>query len=203
MAQNVRPGRYDASFTQHVAPPLGAAETERTRVEKGDLLATIVGANTGNVCLFPYEANDYYVCQSVALMRLSLPDYGRFVEYYFFAEHSGKRQFDRYIYGAGRPHLDFEQLRQTVVTIPPLDEATEIVRLLDEKFSVLDALDHEVRAGLFKIAALRQSILKRAFSGQLVPQDPSDEPAGTLLARLGAEPDVAPARRKIRRKQPA
>lgn len=53
------------------------------------------------------------------------------------------------------------------------------------------------------IGALRQSILKCAFSGRLVPQDPSDEPADKLLARLRAKSGDAPARRKTRRKLPA
>ena len=62
-----------------------------------------------------------------------------------------------------------------------------IVSLLDEKFEAADALEAEINAGLALAAALRQSILKKAFSGQLVSQNPTDEPASELLARIKVE----------------
>ena len=52
MAQNVRPARFDMSFRQSVNPPSDDSSCERSRVERDDLLVTIVGANTGNVCRF-------------------------------------------------------------------------------------------------------------------------------------------------------
>lgn len=79
--------------------------------------------------------------------------------------------------------------------IPTRAEQDEIVR----RFRELEAigLEAEIDNGLARIDALRQSILKRAFSGQLVPQDPTDEPAAALLARLR---DEAPPARSRRRK---
>lgn len=79
--------------------------------------------------------------------------------------------------------------------IPTRAEQDEIVG----RFRELEALglEAEINTGLAKVAALRQSILKQAFSGQLVPQDPTDEPAAALLARRR---DQAPAPRTRRRK---
>ncbi len=59
--------------------------------------------------------------------------------------------------------------------------------MLDEKLSSVDALEVSIDAELLRSQALRQSILKKAFSGKLVPQDPQDEPASVLLARIKAE----------------
>ncbi|MDO8369142.1 MAG: hypothetical protein Q7S71_00210, partial [Candidatus Nitrotoga sp.] len=53
--------------------------------------------------------------------------------------------------------------------------------------SIVDQLELTITTALQQAEALRQSILKRAFSGQLVPQDPHDEPASALLARIKAE----------------
>ena len=53
--------------------------------------------------------------------------------------------------------------------------------------TVIEQNEREIDAALKRSAALRQSILKQAFSGTLVPQDPTDEPAPTLLARIKAE----------------
>ena len=66
-------------------------------------------------------------------------------------------------------------------------EQKEIVELLDEKLSVIEKNEEFIDLSLQEAEALRQSILKKAFSGQLVPQDPTDEPASQLLARIQAE----------------
>jgi type I restriction enzyme S subunit len=151
------------------------------------LLITIVGAKTGSLCRFDKRVDDHYVCQSVALMRLVFPDYSEYLELYFQAVSGGKRQHDRYIYGAGRPHLSFEQLRMTVVPIPDLAEAQLIVSKLSANLSEIGHLEDSIKDELQRARALRQSILKKAFSGQLVPQDPDDEPASVLLERIKAE----------------
>lgn len=79
-----------------------------------------------------------------------------------------------------------------------LPEQQEIVRLLDEQFEVIERNEREIDAALQRSAALRQAILKKAFTGHLVPQDPADEPASALLARLraGRASDAAPASAK-------
>jgi type I restriction enzyme, S subunit len=56
---------------------------------------------------------------------------------------------------------------------------------------VVNKLEATVEANLKQAGGLQQSILKRAFSGELVPQDPDDEPAGVLLARIGEERKTA------------
>ena len=65
-----------------------------------------------------------------------------------------------------------------------LPEQPEIVRLLDEQFEAIERNERELDAALQRSEALRQAILKKAFSGRLVPQAPADEPASALLARL-------------------
>src|SRR5450759_2151763 len=78
-------------------------------------------------------------------------------------------------------------IRQIPVALSCFAEQTKIVELLDEKLSSIDAMDLELSDQIVRSDGLRHSILKRAFSGQLVDQDPKDEPASVLLERIKAE----------------
>ena len=73
------------------------------------------------------------------------------------------------------------------VPLPPLAEQEEIVSEIERRLSLLREVEAEVEANLKRAARLRQAILKRAFEGKLAPQDPTDEPASELLARIRAE----------------
>ena len=70
---------------------------------------------------------------------------------------------------------------------PPLAEQRRIVGEVERRLSVAQQAEAAVEASLARAERLRQSILKQAFSGRLVPQDPDDEPASALLARIRAE----------------
>jgi type I restriction enzyme, S subunit len=71
--------------------------------------------------------------------------------------------------------------------LPPHSEQEAIVKKIKRRFSVLNEVEAEVEANPKRISRLRQAILKRVFEGELVPQDPADEPASELLARIRVE----------------
>ena len=99
-------------------------------------------------------------------------------------------------------HLGAQRFAALEFPLPPQHEQAAIVEAVHEKLSQIDGLEAEVERGLKRAGRLRQAILKAAFEGQLVPQDPSDEPASVLLERIrDAAPSVEPKRaRKPRRK---
>lgn len=86
--------------------------------------------------------------------------------------------------GVGINHLSAGKFSRLPVPLCSLPEQQEIVRLLDEQFEVIERNEREIDAALKRSEALRQAILKRAFTGRLVPQSPADEPASQLLGRL-------------------
>ena len=72
-----------------------------------------------------------------------------------------------------------------------IEEQHEVTRILEKTLSLVDETEADISQELQKAAALRQSILKKAFTGQLVAQDPHDEPASVLLDRIRAEREKA------------
>ena len=79
------------------------------------------------------------------------------------------------------------QLKTFQIPLPPLHEQEQIVFEIERYLSVADEIEATIASKLTQSERLRQSILKQAFSGKLIPQDPSDEPAEMLLARMKAE----------------
>lgn len=93
----------------------------------------------------------------------------------------------------GQANVNGTKLRNFVVPVPPLAEQHRIVAEVERRFSVVEKLEGVVETGLERAEKLRQAILKRAFEGKLVPQDPNDEPASVLLERIRAERAAAEA----------
>jgi type I restriction enzyme, S subunit len=91
------------------------------------------------------------------------------------------------VHGATRPRISLTHLKQFQIDLPPLEEQAEIVRRIESAFGWLDrmATDHAAAARL--IPKLDAAILSKAFRGDLVPQDPNDEPASALLDRIKNE----------------
>ncbi|CAN5248639.1 hypothetical protein BH09ACT13_BH09ACT13_15090 [soil metagenome] len=85
--------------------------------------------------------------------------------------------------------------------VPPLEEQRRIVAEVEERLSVIDAMRASIERAERRSATLRRSILERAFRGELVPQDPSDEPASVLLDRIRAKRDAGDADHGSRRRR--
>jgi type I restriction enzyme S subunit len=105
---------------------------------------------------------------------------------------------------AGQYNLNLAALRSLQVPLPPIDQQRSIVAEVDYQLAAADTLETEVNRVLRHCAALRRSILVCAFRGELVSQDPDDEPASVLLERIAAErapAEKATARRPRRRER--
>ena len=184
-AQDIKHDRLDLSNIAFVSLP-ERAEGLRTRVRKGDLLITVTGANVTKSALVEHDVGTAYVSQHVALCRPTKEILPRFLYWFIVAETAGRKQLTKMAYGAGKPGLNLENIRAVLVRFPDISEQKEIIELVEEKFSVIEQLEQQTTESLQQAEALRQSILKKAFSGQLVPQDPNDEPAAVLLDRIRA-----------------
>ena len=108
---------------------------------------------------------------------------------------------------AGQSGVSGSDLKEMPIPLPPLAEQHRMVAEVERQMSVIQKAEATVDASLKRVERLRQSILKQAFLGQLVPQDPNDEPASVLLERIRAEREASQARPKPKppapRKTPA
>ena len=85
---------------------------------------------------------------------------------------------------AGIYKVNQQDLSLCVIPLPPFVEQHRIVAEVERRLSVVQQAEGAVEASLKRAGRLRQSVLKQAFSGKLVPQDPNDEPAAALLERI-------------------
>ena len=173
-----------------------AEELSRYALREGDLLfsrmatvgrAGLVEAATAN-CLFNYH-----------IMRLRLAE-GAILPRFFMEYAQGSSEVSRYVrkvnHGATRDGINTVQLLNMSIAIPPLAEQHRIVTEVERLLSVIQQTEASVEANLTRAERLRQSILKQAFSGRLVPQDTSDEPASELLERIRLEREEVKAAAK-------
>ena len=88
------------------------------------------------------------------------------------------------------------------VPLPPEAEQASLVTRLEKQLESIGILRAVTEDGLQKLPSLDQSILAKAFRGELVPQDPNDEPASVLLDRIRAEREAQSAKPRIKKKTP-
>jgi type I restriction enzyme, S subunit len=98
--------------------------------------------------------------------------------------------------------VNIADLRSMPIPVPPEDEQKRIVGEIDRITSIFWELESVLDAARATAAALRSSILASAFSGKLVPQDPADEAASSLLKRIAAQRASSNGRKPERGRKP-
>lgn len=98
-------------------------------------------------------------------------------------------------------NINLEILEKVVIPIPPIQEQHQIVDILDIALGTVKESERAIELGLKQSAAQRQNILRAAFAGQLVPQDPDDESASVVLERIRAERTSQADGKKFRRRK--
>jgi type I restriction enzyme S subunit len=198
----VRPLRIDEAQIRFLDDDQAKAAAAAT-VEAGDLLFTRYNGSADFVGVGAiYSGPKRFYPDKIIRVRLEpvLSMLSEFVELAVNTGASRKHIAANIKTTAGQQGLSGESLKATPIPIPPPAEAAEIVRRVSEALSAATDTLAMLDAEAADAARLKQSILKAAFEGRLVPQHPTDEPVSALLARSIANPSAMRAKRGRTRK---
>jgi type I restriction enzyme S subunit len=155
----------------------------RSELFGGELLVVFVGAGTGNVAVVPNDKK-YFLGPNIAMAKPYLKVNTKYVEY-FLRSSFGKNLILAAVKAVAQPSLSMETIRQVPIAFTSLTEQHQIVQEIESRLSVCDKVQETINQNLQKAEALRQSILKKAFAGNLLTQQE--------LTACRNEPDYAPA----------
>lgn len=174
-----------------------AKKYERAALQPGDLVFSIVGT-IGKWLIVPAGLDGANITQSSVRIRPASPFDA---EYLLRALQCNvvERQMKRLLFGNAVQRLNVAHVRQLVVPVAPTGEREAMLARIQGALSTTQAVSDQVIDGRSQLASLDQSMLAKAFRGELVPQDPNDEPASVLLDRIRAEREVTEAEAKSKR----
>ncbi|MDR4496467.1 MAG: restriction endonuclease subunit S [Candidatus Scalindua sp.] len=153
----------------------------------GDVLISRSGT-VGEVCVVPSDIDEARI--STNLMKISLAKDGLLPELFTFLFNGSPfvlNQVAELCKGSTRNFLNQEILKRIVFVLPTIEEQIEIIQAVDRQYTLLSKLEAEVNINLKRTERLRQSILKKAFSGKLVKQDTDDKPTNKLIDAIKLE----------------
>lgn len=174
-------------------------EKYRYSVVPGDLVIC-EGGEPGRCAVWKEELGDSFMIQK-ALHRVRFggsvsPTY--IMHYLKLCTDAGR--ISHLYTGTTIKHLTGKALENVPIPLCGMFEQEKVVEIIESRLSEIDQMEDVLQASLQRAESLKQSILKQAFSGRLVPQDPDDEPASELLARIRAEREAEQAASPRRRR---
>jgi type I restriction enzyme S subunit len=198
--RNIRSGNFGGTYTKFVTPEK-AMELVAHSVSSSDVLITKMGEPPGDADVYPDNQPLAIITADCIKVRCSnglmLPGFLKSV----INSHIGQRQIEPMTQGVAQKKVSLGRFISLAVPIPSMKEQQQIMTMVSEANAESAAQETATLLSLKQSTAQRKNILRAAFSGQLVPQDPNDEPASALLARIrgGRATDASTTLRRRKR----
>jgi type I restriction enzyme S subunit len=176
---------------------------ERLKPQKNDVLYSREGGILGIACILDIE-EDVCLGQRMMLFRISSYVDNKYFTYYLNSPII-LVHVKNLIGGSAAPHINIRDIKKYPFPLPSLEEQKEIVKQVEKLFAWADKVEAHYQKAKEQVDKLTQSVLAKAFRGELVPQDPNDEPAEKLLERIlkekaKMEMDLKAMKKKVRKK---
>jgi type I restriction enzyme, S subunit len=189
-------GHLNFEFNKKTFISLEKYETlKKHTLVDGDLLFSSFVDEEVRVCEFPEGISEPTINKADCFcLRVDAEQVNRRFLAFRLACRTTYEDLKAQVHGATRPRINLSQLRGFNVDLPSLEEQAEIVRRVENLFAFAARLEKRLETAQTATERLTPSLLAKAFRGELVPQDPNDEPASELLRRLAQNAPASPSR---------
>ena len=165
----------------------------------GDVVMNIVGPPLGKVATIPTASPEWNINQAITLFRPSKSIVSGWISIVLLGGENLRSIINETKGSAGQVNISLSQCRDFLFPVPSVEEQIEIVRRAERLFAFADQLEAKVISAKSRVDNLTQSILAKAFRGELVPQNPDDEPASVLLERIKTQRAATPKAKRGRK----
>jgi type I restriction enzyme S subunit len=153
----------------------------------GDIVITKLGAPLGKACIVPYDFEAGNIVADLVRLRINKKWFNsKFITYQLNSKPLIE-QFESHTKGATRPRVNLTHVRDLKIGIPPLKEQERIVQKIETCFSKIEETEQNLNKVEKLLEKYRESLLAKAFRGELIAQNSDDEPARVLLAKIREE----------------
>ncbi|AXC74205.1 restriction endonuclease subunit S [Salmonella enterica] len=198
--------RLDLQDLQFVNLP-GHVEGKRSLVKIDDLIISLT-ADVGRVARIDKDLGEAYINQHLALLRPNNNINSEYFALSIAAQNIGVKQIQSLKRGATKVGLGLDDIRSLAIPLPSLEEQHEIVRRVEQLFAWADTIEKQVNNALTRVNNLTQSILAKAFRGELTAQWRAENPdlisgensAAALLEKIKAERATSDGKKTSRKK---
>ena len=188
-----------------IVPTLGMSVDNATasrlsdfRLSEGDVIIGRRG-EMGRCAVVTFEQSDW-LCGTGSMVLKPNDGLDPYYLQLFLSSPATIRALEGESVGTTMVNLNQKILLALEIYYPPIAEQAEIVRRVEILFAFADRLEARLATARRQVGQLTPALLAKAFRGELVPQDPADEPATELLKRLAAQREAAPKVKRGRAK---
>lgn len=186
--------RHAKGVLRHYSQTYNEEGLKQSRLWPKGTLCITIAANIADTAILGFDA-----CFPDSVVGfLAEPSHCK-VRFYELFLRTAKEDIERYAPATAQKNINLRILSSVAVPVPSLEEQRLIVEEVERHLSIADYTENAMEREFSQSKRLHQSILRKAFNGKLVPQDPTDETADKLLERIKSEKEKLADKKKTKR----